>query len=304
MNKRHKILVIGSEGAVGPAIFDVLNSSKNNLVFRLGRSRLVRDFNEDNFLNVDLTDLHSCRNIGEKYRFDVVIYLAGAWHGKNLKISNLIENLSPFNNFLNTIAKSSKHIIYFSSSTVYGAHTGYKETLLDEMPDSSYGVSKLLSEHLLVDFCIKNTKPYTIFRPFHITSPFEKYNPGRSHVVTDFINKLSNRIELNRDGFDTIWIPFTWAFDIGLVLTNCIGNTDAYDQVFNLGSSYSYSLAQLERIIVNTMFGKDYNQKENFDLTPRNVEYFEKLNGILGGYSFTKLPEMVSKFILYNNMGR
>jgi len=299
---KHKILIIGSEGSAGQAIFKVLDEVGDYNVFRMGRSLPKQDYDKDNFLHVNLDNVESCRLIEEEYYFDVVIYLAGVWHGKTLEMSNLIENISPFSNFINTIAKSTKHIIYFSSSAVYGENNEFNEVLLEEMPDSSYGVSKLLSEHLLVDFCKKNSKCYTIFRPFHITSLFEKYNPGRSHVVTDFIYKMNKHIELNKNGFEDIWIPFTWAHDIGLSIINSIGNPNTYDQVFNIGSSYTYSLAQLERIIENFLFGDDINHHEDLGLTPRNVDYFDKSNEIIKGCSSTSLSSMINEYITFNNI--
>jgi nucleoside-diphosphate-sugar epimerase len=302
MSKKNRILIIGSEGAVGQAIYEVLNATGNNIIFRLGRSLPKQSYDEDNFLYVDLDTFSSCQRVEEKYCFDTVIYLAGIWKGKTLEMQNLFENAFPFFNFINTIAKSAKHIIYFSSSAVYGKRNIFNENLLNEMPDSSYGVSKLLSERFLVDFCKKNSKQYTIFRPFHITSLFEKYNPGRSHVVTDFIYKISNHIELNKDGFEDIWIPFTWAHDIGLSIKKCIENSHTYDQIFNIGSSYTYSLAQLERLVVNSIF-KDNNKKEDFDLTPKQVNYFNKSNEIIGGCSVTKLSHMVNKYVAFNNIG-
>ena len=305
MQITRNILIIGSEGSAGQVIFDVLNKDSNNTVFRMGRSLPKQDYDKDTFLHVDLNNILSCRLIEEKYSFEAVIYLAGIWHGKTLEMSNLIENLSPFNNFINTIAKSAKHIMYFSSSAVYGENNEYNEVLLGEMPNSSYGVSKLLSEHFLVDFCQKNSKYYTIYRPFHITSLVEKYNPGRSHVVTDFIYKINEHgrdIELNRAGFEDIWIPFTWAHDIGLAIKNSIGDPRIYDQIFNIGSTYTYSLAQLEKLIVDSLFQDNDNHLEDFDLTPRSVDYFDKSNEVFDGCFNTNLSTMISEHITFNNI--
>ena len=103
MQITRNILIVGSEGSAGQAIFDKLNEDSNNTVFRMGRSLPKQDYDKDTFLHVDLNNILSCRLIEEKYSFEVVIYLAGIWHGKTLEMSNLIENFSPFNNFINTI---------------------------------------------------------------------------------------------------------------------------------------------------------------------------------------------------------
>lgn len=298
-----KILIIGSEGSTGRAVFSTLDRKSTNDVFRMGRAMPKGYFNTERFICADLNDLQLCKLIQEKYCFDVVVYLAGIWRGKTHEISNLIENTSPFNNFINTIAKTAEHIIYFSSSAVYSGNDDFNEVLLSEIPDSSYGISKLLSEHLLVNFCKENSKSYTIFRPFHITSLFEKYNPGKSHVVTDFIYKINKGISLNSNGFQDIWIPFTWAYDVAFAVESALKNPKACNQIFNIGSSNTYSLAQLEKLVSCYLSQEGDGILEGFGLTPKKVKYFDKGNKVLGNYATTKLSEMV-KYSVYKHLGK
>ena len=118
-----------------------------------------------------------------------------------------------------------------------------------------------------------------------------------------FIIANSLGVELNRSGFSNIWIPFTWSYDIANAVKNSIGNAKAYNKIINIGSPYMQSLEQLEKIITHCIYFQEGDGKLNeFNLTPKKVNYFDRGNRILGEYATTSLYEMVDNFISFNNI--
>ena len=69
----------------------------------------------------------------------------------------------------------------------YSDHN-FKEELVEDMPSTSYGFAKGLSEIDLIKSSYKNDSRYTILRPFHLVSKYEKFS-NKSHIITDFVYK-------------------------------------------------------------------------------------------------------------------
>jgi nucleoside-diphosphate-sugar epimerase len=289
-----KILIIGSEGATGISIFKTLSMNKNYSIYRIGRKPPL--FNDDKYLLGDIDDYKFCCDIKNKHHFDVVIYLAGVWRGKNTSATNFLENYNPFNNFINTIAKSASQVVFFSSSLIYTEQDFLNEQLTANIPSDTYSMAKYFSEHLLVNNC--SDKPYVIFRPFHIVSPYEVYRPGRSHVITDLIYKINNNIKFDTKGFNEVQVPFTWVYDIGAVIDKVIGNLEACNQIYNIGSD-TYSLMQLVDTINHCLDTDKSFEENNSGISSNSVPYFDKSKKIFGDYSRTTLSEMVK--ICINN---
>ena len=103
MIKKYKFLIIGSEGATGRSVFNTLNKSFPNRIFRTDRSPPLNSYKKSLFFQLDLNDLQACKQIQDKYHFDTVVYLSGVWKGQTTDISNFMENFLPFNNFINML---------------------------------------------------------------------------------------------------------------------------------------------------------------------------------------------------------
>ena len=291
---KKKILFIGSEGSLGQAIAEDLEHHSE--LYRVGRLNKNLLLKSSSFLCGDLNDKNFCKEIS-KHHFDVAIYAAGVWKGKNIDHSNYTENLNPFNNFIEIIASNCKHIIFFSSSAVYDENENFTEQLINKIPKNSYGEAKLQCEQLLVDFCIKTNKDYTILRPFHISSPYEEFMPGRSHVMTDFIHKVMNEDKDfidNAPNLPEVYIPFTWAKDISNILIKLSlskGNQDIY----NIGSSKLHSLKFLALTIMNTL-GHEYPKSLISEVKYIEKSYFNSSFDAFGNYNVTDIERMIKIF--------
>jgi UDP-glucose 4-epimerase len=125
------------------------------------------------------------------------------WHlAANSDIQNSATDPYPdFRNTLGTtlgvleIAKSNKvsQIIFASSSAVYGDHDGIavSETELNLNPTSNYGVMKLCSEKILLNFCEVNAVPLRIFRFPNVIG-----TPLTHGVINDLFHKLIRHPEV------------------------------------------------------------------------------------------------------------
>ncbi|MBC8548923.1 MAG: NAD-dependent epimerase/dehydratase family protein [Candidatus Brocadiales bacterium] len=138
----------------------------------------------------DLIDNNSILNIGDK--FDVVFHLAAYVH-KTPKTDDEKEyvyavNVEGTKNLLDFIPKSIKHIVFFSSVSVYGNEVG---TNLDEItstnPTTLYGKTKLSAEQLVIDYGNKYKIKTTILRLPLV------YGPGNKGNIYNMIKAIDNR---------------------------------------------------------------------------------------------------------------
>jgi nucleoside-diphosphate-sugar epimerase len=153
-----KILITGSTGFLGLAICNILQ--KDNTLFGLSRS------NSD--YNTELQN-HVPEFIDQ---FEIVIHAAGKAHSFP---KNKFENDAFFNinvqgsqNLLKGLEQSNtlpKSFIFVSSVAVYGLDQGKN---IDEntplLAKDPYGLSKLIAEQLIIEWCNKNKVVCTIIR--------------------------------------------------------------------------------------------------------------------------------------------
>lgn len=152
-----KILLTGANGFVGSYLFNYL--SNNHDVYTLSRTKGYYNFDlEYDVPNFEIT-------------FDLVIHAAGKAHNfpKNSYESNQLytNNISITKNLLRGIDKSNtpKYFVFISSVSVYGLFEGH---FIDENfplnAKDDYGLSKIESEKLIINWCKKNDVKYTILR--------------------------------------------------------------------------------------------------------------------------------------------
>jgi len=205
-----RVLVTGGAGFIGSHIVDHLmqigvfvrvvdNLSSRNL-------QNVKRWLDDScfeFVKGDLKNL----SVTEKATDDVeiVFHLAANSEVRAAEVDPSIhfrENLLTTSNVLEAMRKSerAKHIVFFSSSTVYGEPNRFPtpEDYGPLLPISVYGASKLGCESLISSYCGTFGLKGLIFRLANIVG-------GRStHGVTvDFVNKLrknSRELEILGDG--------------------------------------------------------------------------------------------------------
>lgn len=282
-----KVLITGAAGFIGQAISAHL--LKENKAFQLTgvdnfdayyarsykeyRLAQLSTYAPFHFMETDVCS-QDMQELILKEKPEIVILAAakvGVSYGEAHSDEYVRTNIVGLNSTLNTLQKvMPKHVIFFSSSSVYGSLTMQKDTSLSEdlqittqTPLSIYGITKATGESLLHNFAIKTSIPVTILRPFSVYGPSGRPDmlPGRAMQAVLTENTLplfDSKRALARD--------WTYIDDVVKFIGGLVVNTPPKSlQVLNVGSG---SAVTLDEWI--TLFQKQL-VKEKLHLKTRTV---------------------------------
>ena len=187
-----KVLVTGSAGFIGSAVSlrlldrgdEVIGVDNHNNYYdpSLKEARLARHLNDPNYqhLRMDIDDKQSVELLFSNHRFDRVINLA-AQAGVRYSIENpqayINSNIVGFANILES-CKSHKisHLVYASSSSVYGANTKMPFSIHDNVdhPLSMYAATKKANELMAHSYSHLFNLPTTGLRFFTVYGPWDR----------------------------------------------------------------------------------------------------------------------------------
>lgn len=198
---------------------------------------------------LDARDYHSITKVLSTLQPDVVIHLAAVAHANRSNkdpYSTFDHSLRTLENVLDASRSSGAHVVYFSSSMVYGDF--HHRPAVEEQPCDPigiYGALKYAAERILIGYGQVFDVPYTIIRPSALYG--ERCVSRR--VGQAFIeNALLNRpLSVNGDGSDTL--DFTYIGDLVSGVTSTLLNTAAYGEVFNITYGQSRSISELAQIV-------------------------------------------------------
>ena len=155
-------------------------------------------------------------------------------------------SLRTLENTLDVCRVRKTHVIYFSSSMVYGNFTSgsvNEETKCE--PIGIYGNLKFAGELIVKSYNQVFGLPYTIIRPSALYG--ERCVSRRVGQI--FIENLLTKkdISINGDGDDKL--DFTYIEDLISGVEKCCNNKKAYNQIFNLTYGHSRSISELIEIL-------------------------------------------------------
>jgi nucleoside-diphosphate-sugar epimerase len=166
-------------------------------------------------------------------------------------------------------------VVYMSSSMVYekANEEPYREELVDniEVPQTDYGLSKLVGERLSLAFYKQYQLPYTIWRPFNVIDPYEEGSDdaGVSHVFADIRHRLigqqQNPLLILGDG--TQVRSFIHIKEVAEAIARFSFDYRTKNQVFNLGRDECVTV----RTLASTIY--DIACAEGLIANPRQLEY-------------------------------
>ena len=185
-----KVLVTGSAGFIGSALSirllergdDVVGLDNHNNYYdpELKEARLSRHLDNPKYehIRADIEDKELITEIFESYKFDGVINLA-AQAGVRYSIENphayLNSNILGFGNILEGCRNSSiSHLVYASSSSVYGSNTEMPFSIHHNVdhPLSLYAASKKANELMAHTYSHLYKLPTTGLRFFTVYGPW------------------------------------------------------------------------------------------------------------------------------------
>ena len=200
--------------------------------------QMLKNFN---FFKVDISDKETLNAIFSVYRPELVINLAGQ---AGVRYSNenptayIQTNLEGFFNIIECCKKYNvKHLVYASSSSVYGnAERPCKET--DTLnPQSLYAVTKAFNEQLAATYNLNTTglRFFTVY--------------GESGRPDMFISKLINADQITLFGNGELKRDFTYIDDIIDGIIKATKPSEEKHRIYNLGSSNPVTINEVVDIV-------------------------------------------------------
>lgn len=283
-----KILITGTAGFIGHALAKkLLTSSKKNQVYGIDNfdryyskgykkfrlSELLKHKNFQ-FSQGSITSKSFITQAISKFQPDVVIHTAakvGVSAGEENSTAYIKTNILGSSILLEVLQQfPPQHLIFFSSSSVYGSFTiNSKKSLTEDLavtlktPLSIYGLTKASAESLAQRFALQTKVPTTVLRPFSVYGPY-----GRPDMLP--LKTIAAAVEGNVlpifDSKGKIARDWTYIDDlVSFVSKLAIKKTSHSFEVVNIGSGKAVDLQQWLTIM------KKYLKKSGLSLATKIV---------------------------------
>src|SRR5436190_13753262 len=323
------ILVTGAAGFIGFHIAHQLAAEGRDVVgldnlnsyydpaLKLARLEILRANSRFSFLQADLADRPLMASLFAKHRFAVVVHLAaqaGVRHSLDQPHAYVDANLEGFINVLEGCRNSDcKHLVFASSSSVYGANTKLPFSVQDNVdhPVSLYAASKKANELMAHAYSHLYGIPATGLRFFTVYGPWGRPDMAMFLFAKAIVGgtpiKLFNHGNMRRD--------FTYIDDVGEAVVRLVdrppqGNPNWSGQkpdpatsaapwkIYNIGSNSPEELMHVVSLL-ETEFGRTA-VKEMVPMQPGDVPAtyadIEDLTREVGFRPATKIEEGIARF--------
>jgi len=215
------------------------------VALKLRRLQLLDSFAQHNFIKGDLADKNDIDQIFNRFDPDIVINLA-AQAGVRYSIDNpetyIRSNIVGFFNILEACRHHPvDHLVYASSSSVYGANPKIPFSIEDKVdnPVSLYAATKKSNELMAYTYAHLYRIPATGLRFFTVYGPYGRpdmaYYSFTKSILEGQAIKVFNHGDMYRD--------FTYIDDIVSGIQNIIPNSPQFDEtgtphkLYNIGNN-------------------------------------------------------------------
>jgi UDP-glucuronate 4-epimerase len=284
-----KILITGAAGFVGSHLSSLLAGEGNEVhgidnlspyyAPDLKKLRLARLLEPKNikFLNFDLLDGESLRQLLKKNSYESVIHLAaqpGVRTPLNRSKEYIENNVQAFTNVLQLVTELGvPNFLYASSSSVYGnsKKIPYSETSEDIHPVSIYGATKRANELLAPAYVRESKTRARGLRFFTVYGPWGRPDMAYFRLINSGINKT----EFTRFGDGNVKRDFTYISDIINQISGLLNELKSrergFSDIVNIGGGNPHSLNDLIES-VNSGLGSNI-QILNSGMNPNDTLY-------------------------------
>lgn len=226
------------------------------------------------FIKGDISDKAFIDKLFNDYKFDIVVNLA-AQAGVRYSIDHpdvyMESNIIGFYNILEAVRyHKCEHLVYASSSSVYGGNTKVPFSTDDRVdnPVSLYAATKKTNELLaytyshLYDIKVTGLRFFTVYGP-----------AGRPDMAYfSFTNKLINNEKIKIFNFGKCQRDFTYVDDIVEGITRILDKGPINDyNLYNIGNNHPENLMDFVYTLANSLIkyeilSKDFNIDEHMEL--------------------------------------
>ena len=298
-NKKMKILITGAAGFIGSFLCKRLLETTNDEIIGLdnlndyydvslkeARLDMLKPFKKFTFVKGDLSDKAFIDKLFNEYKFDIVVNLA-AQAGVRYSIDHpdvyIQSNIIGFYNILEACRYNPvKHLVYASSSSVYGGNTKVPFSTDDKVdnPVSLYAATKKSDELLAHAYSKLYNIPTTGLRFFTVYGPMGR--PDMAYF--SFTNKLIKGETIEIFNYGNCKRDFTYIDDIveGVirVMNKPPVKKDGEDElpippykVYNIGNNNPENLLNFVQILSEELvragiLPKDFNFDSHKKLVP------------------------------------
>tara|TARA_Y100001970_G_scaffold38457_1_gene47408 strand:- start:1522 stop:2517 length:996 start_codon:yes stop_codon:yes gene_type:complete len=319
VNKK-KILITGVAGFIG---FSLANKLLNNdyTIYGLDNINNYYDvklkkkrisFLKEKFKNnfkfklLDISDTKKINNFFSKHSFEKVFHFAaqaGVRYSLYHPEKYLNSNLVGFSNIIfNCKKRKIKHLIYASSSSVYGANKKipYKEKHEVSLPMQYYAATKISNELIAQSYSSLYKLKCTGLRFFTVYGPWGRPDMSIYKFVDSIIK--NKPIEVYNNGNhsrDFTYIDDTIKLTLGVANSNIYFDKNRYHRILNIGHGKPTPLKKFIKIIeikTKKKFKIILKPKQKGDMI-RTYACTNKLNKIIKLKNKTSLDTGISKFI-------
>jgi UDP-glucuronate 4-epimerase len=323
--KQNKILVTGSAGFIGFFLckklldkgYQVVGIDNLNDYYDVNlkkeRLSMLEGSSGFKFLKLDLADKEGILNLFKSEKPQVVINLA-AQAGVRYSLENpdayITSNIIGFHNILEACrAYTVQHLIYASSSSVYGANkkVPFYETDYVDSPVSLYASTKKSNELMAHTYSHLYGIPASGLRFFTVYGPMGRPDMAYYGFVDKFFNNEEISIYNNGDIENDLYRDFTYVDDIITGIEKLISyppEEKVPHTVYNIGNNQPEKLmtfiTSLEQALSNSLgrkieFKKKYEPIKPGDV-PATYASTDKLQKAVGFKPNTSIQDGLQRF--------
>ena len=238
--------------------------------------------NEIDLIIQDARNYNSISKLYAEINPEIIIHLAAVSHANRSNKdphTTFDHSLRTLENTLDYAKSYKTHVIYISSSMVYGNFEGEDVDENTECkPIGIYGTLKYAGELMLKSYNQVFDLPYTIIRPSALYG--ERCVSRRVGQI--FIENAIQNLDININGDGNDKLDFTYIEDLVRGITYCCENKNAINQTFNITYGNSRKINDLIDILrgefpkINII----YKEKEKF-MPERGTLKTSKANNLL-----------------------
>ena len=230
------VAVIGANGFIGKHLVAKLSSLPNIDVFAFDISDKSTFESKISYKKNDLSSIEQIAN--DFANIDVVYFLASAtipvtsWENPLMEIQ---QNLIPFINFVDTVAKLKvKKICFLSSAgTIYGATKQKVNETSDKNPFSPYGITKLAMENFLLYFKTRYAINFDVYRVSNVYGEGQNTSKGLG-LINTLIEKIITEGKIKVFGNGETLRNYIYVKDVTELLSHSVTSDVDNSSTFNI----------------------------------------------------------------------